>query len=68
MSENQTPRRAVADCRGIGLRERLARRATSLRVDIMHAAVTDHCGTAILALSPQTVGSRLGTPGRTKAR
>jgi FkbM family methyltransferase len=44
-----------------GLGERLARRAASLRVDIVHAAVTGHCGTAILALSPQTVSSRLGT-------
>jgi FkbM family methyltransferase len=44
-----------------GLRERLARRTASLRVDIMHAAVTDHCGTAIIALSPQTMSSRLDT-------
>lgn len=43
-----------------GLRERLARRATSLRVDFVHAAVTDHCGDAVFALSPQTVSSRLG--------
>jgi FkbM family methyltransferase len=45
-----------------GLRERLAPRTASLRVDFVHAAVTGHCGGAVLALSPQTVSSRLG-PG-----
>ena len=46
-----------------GLRERLARRAASLRVDFVHAAVTGHCGDAVLALSPKTVSSRLGAVG-----
>jgi FkbM family methyltransferase len=43
-----------------GLRERLARRTASLRVDFIHAAVAGHCGGAVLALSPRTMSSRLG--------
>jgi FkbM family methyltransferase len=43
-----------------GLRERLAHRTASLRVDFVHAAVTGHCGDAVLALSPKTVSSRIG--------
>ena len=43
-----------------GLRERLASRTPSLRVDFVHAAVTSHCGDAVLAISPMTVSSRLG--------
>lgn len=43
-----------------GLRERLVHRTASLRVDFVHAAVTSHCGNTVLALSPKTVGSRLG--------
>ena len=43
-----------------GLSERLTHRIASLRVDFVHAAVTGHCGEAVLALSPKTVGSRLG--------
>jgi FkbM family methyltransferase len=42
-----------------GLRERLAHRTASLRADFVHAAVADHCGDVVLALSPETVGSRL---------
>jgi FkbM family methyltransferase len=42
-----------------GLRERLARRTASLRVDFIHSAVTGHCGAAVLALSPKTVSCRL---------
>jgi hypothetical protein len=41
-----------------GLPGRLARRNASLRVDFIHAAVTGHCGDAVLAVSPRTVGSR----------
>ena len=50
-----------------GLRDRLARHAVSVRVDLVHAAVAGHCGDAALALSAATVGSRLGTarPGET---
>jgi len=47
-----------------GLRERLAHRTASLRVDFVHAAVTGHCGDAVFALSAQTVGSRLGAVRR----
>jgi FkbM family methyltransferase len=43
-----------------GLRELLAERTASLQVDFVHAAVTGHCGDAVLALSPMTVSSRLG--------
>jgi FkbM family methyltransferase len=45
-----------------GLRERTARRAAALRVEVLHAAVTTHCGTAFLSLAAETVGSRLGSP------
>ena len=50
-----------------GLRERVARRAVSLRVEFIHAAVAAHCGDAVLARSATTVGSRLGPvrPGET---
>ena len=41
-----------------GLRERLARRTASLRVDFIHAAVADTSGDVVLEISPQTVGSR----------
>ena len=43
-----------------GLRDRLTRRAPSLRVDFVHAAVTGYCGDVVLAVSAATVGSRLG--------
>jgi FkbM family methyltransferase len=43
-----------------GLRDRLAGRAGSLRVDVVHAAVAGHCGDAALAVSATTVGSRVG--------
>jgi FkbM family methyltransferase len=43
-----------------GLRERLVPRTASMRVDFVHAAVTSHCGHAVLAVSPKTVSSRLG--------
>jgi FkbM family methyltransferase len=46
-----------------GLRARLARRAGSLRLDVMHAAVAGHCGDAALAVAAATVGSRLGAAG-----
>jgi FkbM family methyltransferase len=42
-----------------GLRERTSKRYASMRVDVVHAAVTDHCGTAALAIAVHTVGSRL---------
>jgi FkbM family methyltransferase len=47
-----------------GLRERLARHAAGLRVDLIHAAVTDHCGTAALTVAAETVGSRLNAAPR----
>jgi FkbM family methyltransferase len=47
-----------------GLRERMARHAAGLRVDLVHAAVTDHCGTAALTLAAETVGSRLDAAPR----
>lgn len=43
-----------------GLRERLAPRTASLRVDFVNAAVTNHCGHAVLSVSPETLSSRLG--------
>lgn len=44
----------------VGLRERVLRHAGSLRVDVIHAAVTDHCGSAYLTIASETVSSRLG--------
>lgn len=50
-----------------GLRDRLTRHAVSVRVDLVHAAVAGQCGEAVLVLSAETVGSRLGAarPGET---
>jgi len=45
-----------------GLRARTLPCATSLRVDLIHAAVTSHGGTAMLTVAAETVGSRLGRP------
>jgi FkbM family methyltransferase len=45
-----------------GLRERVSRPASSLRVQVIHAGVADHCGVMELALASETVGSRLGNP------
>jgi FkbM family methyltransferase len=45
-----------------GLRDRVAPRTASLRVDLIHAAVTSHCGTTLLTVASETVGSRLGRP------
>lgn len=42
-----------------GLRERLSKRCADMRVDVLHAAITDHCGTSVLAIAAHTVGSRL---------
>jgi FkbM family methyltransferase len=47
-----------------GLRERMPRHAAGLRVDLVHAAVTDHCGTAALTMAAETVGSRLDAAPR----
>lgn len=44
-----------------GLRRRIQPH-TSSRVDILHAAVTGHCGTTALALASETVSSRLADP------
>ena len=51
-----------------GLRGRLAPRAVSLRVDFVHAAVTDHCGEAVLALSPMTAVPASALSSRTISR
>ena len=45
-----------------GLRARTLPRAASLQVDLVHAAVTGHCGETMLALAAETVGSRVGRP------
>jgi FkbM family methyltransferase len=45
-----------------GLRDRTAPHAASLRVQVVHAAVTGHCGTTNLTLAEETVGSRIGEP------
>jgi FkbM family methyltransferase len=44
-----------------GLRERTSKRFVNMRVDVVHAAVTDHCGSAVLTIAAHTVGSRLHT-------
>jgi FkbM family methyltransferase len=45
-----------------GLRARTLGGAASLHVDLIHAAVTSHGGTAMLTVAAETVGSRLGRP------
>jgi FkbM family methyltransferase len=45
-----------------GLRGRLSPWARSLHLDVIHAAVTTHCGSTLLTIAPQTVDSRLGDP------
>lgn len=42
-----------------GLRERTLRHAANLKVDVVHAAVTGHCGTTVLTIAAETAGSRL---------
>ncbi len=49
-----------------GLRERTSRQALGLHVEVVHAAVTDHCGTSILTVAAETVGSRLNAAPRAK--
>jgi FkbM family methyltransferase len=51
-----------------GLTARVGERTAALRVDVIHAAVTGHCGTATLTVTEQTTGSSLsgsrrGGPG-----
>lgn len=46
----------------LGLRRRTMSRAGSLRVDVIHGAVTDYCGEVMLTVAAETVGSRLGSP------
>jgi FkbM family methyltransferase len=50
-----------------GLRRRIQPRTTSLRVEILHAAVTGHCGTTALAVASETVSSRLAAAGPQEA-
>jgi FkbM family methyltransferase len=45
-----------------GLRVRIPSRAPSLRVQVIHAAISDHCGTAQFVIAEDTLGSRVGTP------
>lgn len=47
-----------------GLRERTLRYASHLRVDVVHAAITDHCGATVLTIAAETVGSRLNSDPR----
>src|ERR1019366_3942812 len=48
-----------------GLRDRTStKRFADVRVDVVHAAVTDHCGTATLTVAGHTVGSRLNASPR----
>lgn len=42
-----------------GLAQRVARHASNLQVDLVHAAVTDHCGNTVLTIAGETVGSRV---------
>ena len=54
-----------------GLRERMSRYAAKLHIEIIHAAVTDQCGTATLTIAPETVGfsaHRRVTPERVHRR
>ncbi len=47
-----------------GLSERVASQPGRQRVDVIHAAVTGHCGTTELIIAGETVGSRIGSPRR----
>jgi FkbM family methyltransferase len=42
-----------------GLRERVAGRAPTAQIDVVHAAITTQCGDAALVVATQTTGSRL---------
>jgi FkbM family methyltransferase len=42
-----------------GLRERISKRVAHLRVDVIHAAIADHCGTAVLTIAAHNLGSSL---------
>ena len=44
-----------------GLSERVASKAGQQRVDVIHAAVTAHCGTTELVIAAETIGSRIGS-------
>lgn len=46
-----------------GLQRRLNRWTSSLELDVIHAAVSAHCGSTGLTIAPQTVSSRLGSSG-----
>jgi FkbM family methyltransferase len=45
-----------------GLSERVALLSGQQRVDVIHAAITGHCGTTELIIAGETVGSRIGSP------
>jgi len=45
-----------------GLAERVAPRTAGLQCEVIHAAVTRHCGAAELVIAGETVGSRIGAP------
>jgi FkbM family methyltransferase len=45
-----------------GLQRRLTPWAGSVQLDVVHAAVTTHCGSTLLTIASQTVSSRLGRP------
>lgn len=47
-----------------GLRERTRRLASRVRVDMIHGAVSGHCGQATLTVASDTLGSRIGSPRR----
>jgi FkbM family methyltransferase len=44
------------------LRDRIVARAPLLRVDVVHAAISDQCGATRLVLAEQTLGSYVGAP------
>jgi FkbM family methyltransferase len=45
-----------------GLTERAAPHTAGLQYEVIHAAVTRHCGMAELVIAGETVGSRIGAP------
>jgi FkbM family methyltransferase len=45
-----------------GLRDRIGQRAPSLRIEVIHAAISDHCGSTKFVVAQQTVSSRVGSP------
>ncbi len=45
-----------------GLRQRTFARGANVSIEVIHAAITNYCGTVELVVGSETVGSRIGVP------